>query len=149
MKRKGIRLFCPVFLCLVSTFAACGGGSGSSNGTVVQGTLTERGTGHSKMAIQAKHSSGQRIGDVKICVLDECSITDDLGQWGVNIDNFPGGDITVVIDGHGISTSVSTNVPASAKDIEMDLDHAGNQVTIAKLMIDGEDHTGHSHDHNN
>jgi uncharacterized protein YdgA (DUF945 family) len=86
---------------------------------------------------------------VKVCVLDECSITDDLGQWGVNIENFPGGDITVVLDGHGISTSVSTNVPASAKDIEMALDHAGNQVTIAKLMIDGEDHTGHSHDHNN
>lgn len=148
MKREGMRLLCPVFLCLVFSLAACGGGSRSSDGTVVQGTLTERGTGHSKVGIQAKHSSGERIGDVKVCVLDECSITDDLGQWGVNIENFPGGDITVVLDGHGISTSVSTNVPASAKDIEMDLDHAGNQVTIAKLMIDGEDHTGHSHDHN-
>jgi hypothetical protein len=77
---------------------------------------------------------------VKVCVLDECSITDDLGQWGVNIENFPGVDITFALDGHGISTAVSTSVPVSAKDIEMDLDHAGNRVTIAKFMIDGGDH---------
>jgi hypothetical protein len=127
---------------------ACGGGGSDSDGVVFQGTLTERGSGHSSAASLDKHSSGQKIGDVKVCVLGECSITDDEGQWGVNVGTFSGGDVSVVLDGHGISTSVVTNLPASAKDVEMDLDHAGNKVTIAKLMIDGEDHTGHTHDHN-
>lgn len=134
---------------LVTTaFAACGGGGGSSDGTVFQGTVTERGAGHSTMKIVAKHSSGQRIGDVKVCVLGECSITDSEGQWGVNIQNFAGGDVAIILDGHGISASVATNIPASAREVEADLDHTGNEVTIAKLVIDGEDHTGHSHDHN-
>jgi hypothetical protein len=135
------------FFCLAVFLSACGGGS-DSDGVVFQGTVTERGSGHSAATEAAKHSAGQRIGDVKVCVLGECSITDDQGQWGVNVTNFAGGDLSVVLDGHGISASVSTNIPASAKDVQMDLDHAGNTVTIAKLMIDGEDHTGHTHDHN-
>ncbi len=143
-----MRWFSSTIVLVSFSLIACGGG-GSSDGTVIQGTLTERGMGHSKATMHTKHSAGQRIGDVKICILDECSITDDLGQWGINIGNFSGGDIAIVLDGHGISTSVSTNVPSTAKDIEINLDHAGNQVTIAKLVIDGEDHTGHSHDHNN
>jgi len=132
---------------LVSLCAACGGG-GSSDGTVFQGTVTEQGAGHAAMTIVPKHSAGQRIGDVKVCVLGECSITDSEGQWGVNVSNFTGGDVAVVLDGHGISATVSTNIPASAKEVQMDLDHKGEEVTISKLLIDGEDHTGHSHDHN-
>jgi hypothetical protein len=132
---------------VVSVCAACGGG-GSSDGTVFQGTLTERGSGHSSASkIVLRHSSGQTIGEVKICILGECSVTDDQGQWGVNVSAFAGGDVAVVLEGHGISTSVSTNLPATAKEVEMDLDHSGNSVTISKLMIDGEDHTAHSHDH--
>jgi hypothetical protein len=100
------------------------------------------------MTIVPKHSAGQRIGDVKVCVLGECSITDSEGQWGVNVSDFTGGDVAVVLDGHGISATVSTNIPASAKEVQMDLDHKGDEVTISKLLIDGEDHTGHSHDHN-
>lgn len=131
---------------MVSVFSACGGG-GSSDGTVFQGTVTERGAGHSAAAVAPKHSAGERIGEVKVCVLGECSITDEQGQWGVNISNFTGGDIAVVLEGHGISASVSANIPASARDIEMDLDHSGSGVTIAKLLIDGEDHTDHDHQH--
>ncbi len=131
------------FLC-----AACGGGGSSSDGVVVQGTLTERGAGHSAALLaEAKHSSGQLIEDVKVCILGECSITDGAGQWGVNVGEFAGGDVTVVVDGHGIDSSVTTNLPASARDVVIDLDHAGNVVSIAKLLIDGEDHTGHNHDH--
>jgi hypothetical protein len=132
---------------LISMCAACGGG-GSSDGTVFQGTVTERGAGHSAMAIAPKHSAGQRIEGVKVCVLGECSITDGNGQWGVNVSNFTGGDLAIVLDGHGISASVSTNIPASARDVEVELDHTGDEVTIARLLIDGDDHTGHSHDHN-
>jgi hypothetical protein len=132
---------------IVSMCAACGGG-GSSDGTVFQGTVTEQGTGHSAMAVGLKHSAGQRIDDVKVCVLGECSITDSEGQWGVNVSNFMGGDVAIVLDGHGISATVSTNIPASAKEVYMDLDREGAEVTISKLLIDGDDHTGHSHDHN-
>ncbi len=131
---------------LVFVVAACGGG-GSSDGTVFQGTVTERGTGHVSMASVPKHSAGQRVGDVKVCVLGECSITDSEGQWGVNVSNFKGGDVAIVLDGHGISASVLTNIPDSAREVQMDLDHEGKEVTIAKLVIDGEDHTEHSHDH--
>jgi len=142
-----MRLWGVAMWVAVSSLLACGGGS--SDGTVVQGTLTERGEGHSeKITIQAKHSAGERIEEVKVCILGECSITDGLGQWGVNIDNFPGGDIAIDVNGHGIAGSIVTNVPASAKEIEIALDHAGNEISISKLMIDGEDHTGHTHDHN-
>jgi hypothetical protein len=137
-----------VSLCFAFSLTACGGGGSDSDGVVFQGTLTQQGAGHSAEASNAKHSSGQRIGDVKVCILGECSITDDMGQWGVNVSNFTGGDVSVVLDGHGISSSVVANLPSTAKDVEMDLDHANNVVTIAKLMIDGEDHTGHDHDHN-
>jgi hypothetical protein len=135
-------------LCIALTFSACSGGGSDSDGVVFQGAVTERGSGHSAEAVIAKHSAGQRIGDVKVCILGECSITDDMGQWGVNVSDFTGGDISVVLEGHGISSSVVANLPSTAKDIEMDLDHANNVVSIAKLMIDGEDHTGHDHDHN-
>jgi hypothetical protein len=123
------------------TLSACGGGGGSSSdtGTVFQGTLTERGVGHLALSpeVVTKHSSGQRIGDVKICVLSECSITDDLGQWGVNVENFTGGTVTITADGHGISSSVSEVFPAYPKEITLELDHNRNKLTIASGEIDG------------
>lgn len=139
-----LRIVAALILTLCS---ACGGGS-SSDGTVFQGTVTEQGSGHSASAIVLKHSAGERIGEVKVCVLGECSITDSEGQWGVNVSNFTGGDVAIVLDGHGIAASVSANIPASAREVQIDLDHDGNAVTISSLLIDGEDHTGHSHDHN-
>ena len=137
-----------VALSLVTLCVGCNGGSGS-DGVIFQGTLTERGAGHSEaQSDYMKHSSGERIGEVKVCVLGACSITDDLGQWGVNVGDFTGGDVAVVLEGHGINGSVSANVPATAQEVEMDLDHSGNTISIAKLLIDGEDHTAHAdHDH--
>lgn len=129
---------------------ACGGGgSGSSaDGTVLQGTLTERGVGHAAQQTAAlKHSAGQRLEDVKVCVLSECSITDGEGQWGVNVENFPGGDVTIIVDGHGINAQTSVSLPATAKDIEIDIGHNSNVVTVEKLIIDGENHSGHDHSH--
>jgi hypothetical protein len=135
-------------LLLATVCLGCGGGSGS-DGVVFQGTLTERGTGHSKsVQVAAKHSSGQRIGEVKVCVLGACSITDDMGQWGVNVGEFAGGDVALVLEGHGINASVSAHIPADTKEVEIDIDHAGNKLSVAKLLVDGEDHTDHSgHDH--
>ena len=73
-----------------------------------------------------------------MCILGECSITDGLGQWGLNIEDFPGGDIPVVVEGHGIDASVNVSLPASAREVEMDLGHDGNVITVESLLIDGE-----------
>lgn len=144
----------PVMLLSIAcpgTLVGCGGGSDSS-GTVIQGTLTQRGavTHAASLASQGlilKHGDGQRIGEVKVCILGECSITDDNGQWGVNIEPFPGGDLTVTLEGHGISGSANVSLPATAKEVELDFGRTKNVISVEKLIIDGEDHTGHDHSH--
>lgn len=137
------------FLVLASLFVAgCSGGGSSSDGVVFEGTVTERGAGHSvQPMIVAKHTAGQQIEDVKVCVLGECSLTDGMGQWGVQVSGFTGGDVSISLDGHGISASVKASIPATARTVTLELDHDGNSVTIAKMMIDGVDHTGHTSDH--
>lgn len=131
-----MRLF---FVSLLALFSACGGSGGSSDGTVIQGTLTERGIGHiSTEEVSLKHSATEPLEDVKVCILGACSITDGLGQWGLNIDEFPGGDVPVVVEGHGINASVTVSVPVSARDVEMSLGHKANVITVERLIIDGE-----------
>lgn len=136
-----------ITLTLSLIFSACGGSGSSSSGTVFEGTLTQTGAGHKSGSVALKHAIGARIEDVKICILGECSITDGEGRWGVNIENFAGGDIVVTINGHGIATTTSTSIPSTAKDVVLELGRDGNVVTIEKLFIDGEDHSGHDHDH--
>jgi hypothetical protein len=136
-----------VTLVLGTICAACGGGGGeSSDGTVIQGTLTQTGAGHSA-TMSAKHAAGERIEDVKICVLSECSITDGEGQWGVNVDTIPGGEVAVTVTGHGIDSQTNVSLPTTARDVVIELGRDGNIITVNKLMIDGEDHTGHDHEH--
>lgn len=138
-------LFITLTLSLV--LSACGGGGASSSGTVFEGTLTQAGAGQKTQPLALKHAVGARIENVKICILGECSITDGEGRWGVNIENFAGGDIVATIDGHGIATTASASIPSTAKDVVMELERDGNVVTIEKLFIDGEDHSAHDHDH--
>ncbi len=145
MRVTGLRNIVATFV-LGTLCAACGGGGGSSDGTVIQGTLTQSGIGHSA-AIAPKHSSGERIEEVKVCVLSECSITDGEGQWGVNVQNFAGGEVAVTVNGHGIDSQTTVSLPATARDVVIDLGRDGNVITVDKLLIDGEDHTGHDHEH--
>lgn len=141
---RSLLLALSIIVCSVG----CNGGGGSSDGTIVQGVLTERGVGHASSKVSSpKHSSGQRIEEVKICVRGECSITDGAGQWGVNLDNFTGGDVEILVDGHGIDSSTTVSLPPAAKEVEIDLAHNKNAISVEKLMIDGEDHTGHDHSH--
>jgi hypothetical protein len=137
-----------ITLILGTLCAACGGSGGgeSSEGTVIQGTLTQTGLGHSAM-LSAKHAAGERIEDVKICVLSECSITDGQGQWGVNVDNLPGGEVIVTVNGHGIDSQTSVFLPETAREVVIELGRDGNIITVSQLLIDGEDHTGHNHEH--
>jgi hypothetical protein len=145
------KILALTLLLTLTTLTACGGGGSGSSGTVIEGTLTQKGSVvHSEKTaniVNAKHSDGERIGDVKVCILNECSITDDNGQWGVNVNDFTGGDLPITLDGHGINASTKISLPASAKDVSVDLGRNANNITVEKLMIDGEDHTGHDHSH--
>lgn len=136
-----------IFLTVIlpSIIAGCGGGS-SSDGTVIQGTLTERGIGHkASLEISAKHSAGETLENVKVCVAATCSVTDGAGQWGVNIESFAGGDLGITVEGHGINAQTTVNLPTTAKDVIIDLGRNSSTLTIEKLIIDGEDHSEHDH----
>ncbi|MFN5061644.1 MAG: hypothetical protein ACK5GN_02245 [Pseudomonadota bacterium] len=153
MNRIAISLLAGI-ICLTA-FSACGGsGSNSSQGTVIQGTLIERGSGHADgkngpipYDWTAKHSAGEAIEEVKVCLDTTCSLTDGMGQWGVNIDGFSGGKLAVTVEGHGINSQTNVDLPANAKDVVLNLAHSKNTISVEKLIIDGEDHTGHDHSH--
>lgn len=144
-----MRTFLGIALALGVALSGCGGGSGSdSNSVVFQGTLTER-AGHKAAEgdVTLKHAAGARIGEVKICIKEQCSITDDEGQFGLFDDAFEGGTFTISLDGHGIKTTVDASLPKGVREVMMELGHAKNVVKVEKLMADGVDHTGHEHSH--
>lgn len=128
--------------------SACGGGGSSSDGSVVHGTLTQLSAGaHSTDSLQLRHSAGQNIDGVTICLLGACSVTDASGEWGVNIPEVPAGDILLTAEGHGIDSSVVFNVPGGAKDITIELGNTSEGLSVTTLVVDGVDHTDHDHNH--
>lgn len=120
---------------------ACGGGGGSSDsGMLIEGTLIEAGgAGHSN-GIILKHSTGQPIENVEVCALGECSLTDDLGQWGFVVsDEFNGGDVLFDINGHGIATETVVEIPSGASEVFLDFKHVeGGEVKADHITVDGE-----------
>lgn len=136
-------------ICLLVT--GCGGGGGSSDGssrskeTLFYGTLTERGFGHattleeSTPNLSAKHSAGERLEGVRICIVDTCSVTDTSGLWGLNINDFNGGVVTITVNGHGINSQVQFAVNVGAEDVNVDLAHEANEITVESLVVDGVD----------
>lgn len=119
---------------------ACGGGGGSDSGTVIEGTLTENGgAGHKLSAL--KHGVGQKIENVMVCALGECSTTDSAGQWGfLAPSDFNGGAVLFTLNGHGISTTATFNVPAGAQNVVLDLQHLeGGVIQVYHITIDGEE----------
>jgi hypothetical protein len=137
-----------VLACLASAATACGGGGSSADGVIFEGTLTQTGLGHSSAAtVATKHAPGVRIENVKICILGECSLTDSIGQWGLQVPDFGDGDVAITVNGHGIDSAVSVDIPASAKEVTIALGRDSNTITVTRLIIDGEDHSGHDHDH--
>ncbi len=139
--------------CLI--VAACGGSS-SGSGPVIEGTLTEAGGAAHNNAVILKHSSGQKIESVTICALGECSVTDELGQWGFAGGELPGGDVLFTLNGHGIETTSKVNIPAGANEVFIDFQHVeGGAVKAEHVTVDGEtshnednghdDEDGHSH----
>jgi hypothetical protein len=116
----------------------CGGASGG--GIVVEGTLTEAGgASHNPTTLFRhssglfRHSSGQRIGNVEICALGECSTTDDEGQWGLVFpEETAGNEVLFTITGHGIDTTMVTILPAGKPNILLALQHvAGGKIEVS------------------
>lgn len=129
-----------------SLLAACGGGGSSDSGILIEGTLTESGgAGHSN-SVALKHSDGQRIENVQICALGECSTTDSEGQWGfVAGEGFAGGDVLFTLEGHGIASTSAVKIPGGASDVFIDFQHVeGGAVEAEHVTVDGE--TAHNED---
>lgn len=134
---------------LSAALTACGGGS-SDSGMLIEGTLTEAGgAGHDRVLTHA-HSAGQRIENVQVCALGECSVSDAQGQWGfVAGSNFAGGEVAFSIEGHGISTTSVVDIPAGANEVFIDFQHVeGGAVEAHHVTADGvtshnEESTGH------
>jgi hypothetical protein len=153
---KSFRIIAPptllagiTLICLVIT--GCGGGGGSSDGgsrsreTIFYGALTERGSGHamalenSISKVSTKHVFGERLEGIRVCIVDTCSVTDISGRWGLNIKDFGGGVVTITVNGHGINSQVQFMVDVGTEDVNVDLAHKANTITVESLVIDGVD----------
>jgi hypothetical protein len=149
MKTSNISFLFVSFLPIA--ISGCGGGGGSSSdGSIVHGTLTQLSAGaHNSSSLVLRHSAGQNIDGVTICLLGECSVTDASGEWGVNVPEIPAGDILLTAEGHGIDSSLVFNVPGGAKDVTVELGNSSDGISVTTLVVDGVDHTDHDHDHAN
>jgi hypothetical protein len=144
---RKVRTFLAV-LSFSFSLTACGGGSSGSSGTLIEGTLTEAGgaAAAESRSLMLRHSSGQRIEDVQICALGECSTTDGEGQWAlVTGDVFAGGEVLFTVKGHGIDTTAVVAIPNSAREVFVDFQHVeGGAIEAQHVTVDGE--TSHHED---
>jgi hypothetical protein len=126
------------FLSLL-TFVVAGCGSSSSDGIYFHGTLTQGGA-EAHAGVGHRHLAGQNIENVEICALGECSTTDGNGSWAIEApESFNGGAVEFSINGHGINTTQSLDVPADVNEVFVHFQREGsNTVFVHHLMIDGE-----------
>ena len=132
-----------LFLSLVITLTACGGGSSSGNsGVLVRGTLTEAGGAHSK-AYSERHSDGQRIENVAICGAGECSPTDEEGQWGFVLpEDFTEEELLLTVNGHGIDSETVIHMHSATNELVVELNHVEGGVIESEVTeVDGEHHS--------
>lgn len=132
--------FIIVGLILICTSLNACGGSSSDSGMLIEGTLTEAGGAGHTNSLGLKHSVGQRIENVEICALSECSTTDSEGQWGFVVpESFTGGDALFSFKGHGIDTSSVVMITDGAKEVFVDFRHVeGGHIEVHHITIDGE-----------
>jgi hypothetical protein len=116
------------------SMTSCGGSGDSGNGMLIEGTLTEaREAGHAAL----RHGAGDRIEDVTVCALGECSITDAEGRWGVIApETFSGGQVLFSVNGHFIESSLTVDVP-SAEHVFIDLRRVESGVEAHQVSIGG------------
>jgi hypothetical protein len=132
---------------LGAALSGCSGdGGGDSDGVVFEGTLTQGESVAHDSRIKPKHSAGEKIGEVTVCALGSCSETDSNGQWGFLVEgDFSGGDVAFSFDGHGIATTTIVEVPAGAKNVEIDFLNEGGTIHTHEFLVDGAPHEDHEH----
>jgi len=131
----------------VLLLSACSGGS-SDSGMVLEGTLVQgESPSHARVADpRLLHGAGQTIGNVEICALGDCSITDDAGQWGFAVDeSFNGGRVSFSIVGHGINSEASVDVPEGASNVVITFQNEAGAVAATSVVADGEEVLNHDH----
>jgi len=135
-----------LLLLTLLTINGCGGGTTTGDGMLIEGTLTEAGSGHK---VLNKHGVGEKIGDVTICALGLCSTTDSEGQWGfVASEDFSGGEVLFTFDGHGIAAQTILDLHSNAKNVFIAFDHEDGSVVADSILVDGQpedQHEGHDH----
>lgn len=122
-----------ILFSLIFALVACGGGSGGSdNTTVFQGTLVQGPEATARLA----HEAGEKIEGVQICALGTCSTTDGNGQWGFGLETPPSA-IEFSAIGHGINSSWVIEIPATAKDVTIELENHPEGVHAHSVLADG------------
>lgn len=139
-------------LLIVNLLISCAGGGSSDSGILIEGNLEQGSDVVPHMAI-SRHAAGEKIGEVTICALGECSITDDAGQFGFLAPaDFKSGEVLFTINGHGIDTSTTIYIPQAQSDIYLHLMRSGNEVSVHHMLVDGQkaesEHQEHSDSHN-
>lgn len=125
---------------------ACGGGGSAEDGMLLEGTLVQ-GAESSHGRLLLRHSAGEHIGEVRVCALGECSVTDDEGQWGfVAPDSYRGGPVSFSFDGHGITATTTVEVPEGTREAVVHFEHSAGSVTVRQLQADGLDLAGGTHE---
>jgi len=134
-----------VFIVCLSLFS-CGGSSSQGSGVLLYGTLTEAGgDSHHASSLSMRHAVGERIERVQICVLGQCQITSDDGEWGFFVPEMSGQEVEFSFDGHGINTETSITLPSAEHEVYIEFLHTAGIVEAGVILIDGMDmHTDHS-----
>ena len=126
---------------------ACGGGS-SSSGLILEGELTQGATEEHSNTLIYRHAENEPISEVKVCVLDQCSITDSEGRFGMGLpESFTSGDVLVTAEGHGIDTEFMVNLPAAENEFYLHFQHQDGKIKVHHMLVDGERLEADAHDH--
>jgi hypothetical protein len=138
--------FCILPLLLTSlTFTFGCGSSSSSSDTVFEGTLTQGDEAGERSV--ASHGANDNIGEVNICALGQCSITDDQGQWGFSIgERFPGGVVTFSFKGHGMSAQTDVQIPEGSRDVYIHFENQNDKVAVHHMTVNEERVEAEGHD---
>lgn len=142
MIQRVLRFARLVVLVFGGALVGCSSGGGDDNELVLQGVLIQGSGAGAHVGLFTKHAPGEPIGEVSVCALGECSLTDDRGQWGFSSKNvWAGGALMFTLRGHGLDAQAIVELPAEARDVSLEFERGVTEVYVTHLTIDG--HTQH------
>jgi hypothetical protein len=145
---KKILVLTIAFIGLIAGTAGCGGGGSSNSGLVLEGQLTQGATEDHSKSFSYRHAENEPISEVTVCLLNQCSITDEEGQFGMALpEGFKSGDVLVTAEGHGITAQTMVALPAAENELFLHLQHESGQIKVHHLLVDGERVEPEAHQH--